>query len=281
VYIGSVYRSMWTVWQVVTLDSWISEIGRPLYKVSPESFWVLVAIVIVSTFGALSVIVAVMVENMGRSMESVHAETDKKLQVSEGKMMELMLEDFAACDTSKDGELDFEEFRGLVHSASFRYKLRLLGLRSEEAEALFSIMDADQSGSVSPEEFIGGLHKLKGDANGIDVTQLITFASRITQQAAEMTKRAHVLSRRVDACQEAMDTIGRGLTKELHQRHEAATSYDELLDEATVRKRVIKHVQDSTTDFPVVVNLPKPVGVPEFVPCKETAPLMEMPSFLN
>lgn len=45
-------------------------------------------------------------------------------------------------------------------------KLGLLGITIEEAESLFDIMDVNGSGTVTPEEFIAGLQKIKGQAKG-------------------------------------------------------------------------------------------------------------------
>merc|ERR1719502_240704 len=61
-YVGTVFKSMWTIIQVITFDNWATDIIRPMSNVSPITTWIALCTITVCSFGVLNVIIAVMVE---------------------------------------------------------------------------------------------------------------------------------------------------------------------------------------------------------------------------
>merc|ERR1712039_853898 len=133
-----------------------------------------------------------------------------------------MAKAFKSAEIDDNGEVTLDEFRKMMATESMVYKLRLLGIMPEEAESLFDIMDADKSGSVSPEEFVTGLQKLKDVAKGQDLVQLICFAQKQCLRASMFVERLRELNEKADAIQERLDDVGRGMSKELGGRELAA-----------------------------------------------------------
>merc|ERR1712151_977304 len=99
----------------------------------------------------------------------------------------------------------------MIATESMMYKLRLLGVMSEEAESLFDIMDADKSGSVTPEEFVTGLQKLKGFAKGQDLVQLICFAQKQCIRAGKFLEQLVELNEKADIVQTRLNSIGKSM----------------------------------------------------------------------
>merc|ERR1712190_638705 len=116
-----------------------------------------------------------------------------------------MEDDFKAADLDDGGELDYDEFTRLIKTQQFAFKLRLLGIQGDEADNLFELMDADNSGKVSPEEFITGLQKLKGPAKGQDLVTLICFAQKQCLRAIRFVDRLRELNDQADKIQERLD----------------------------------------------------------------------------
>ena len=60
---GSVPKGIWTMFQVVTLESWAMAIGRPVTVKKPVMVVVFVFFLFISTFGLLNIVVGVVVES--------------------------------------------------------------------------------------------------------------------------------------------------------------------------------------------------------------------------
>merc|ERR1711920_664684 len=85
-----------------------------------------------------------------------------QVEQCELKLLNSMADEFAEQDLNDDGEINLEEFGKMIKRPSMIQKLKLMGVMSHEAESLFEIMDVDHSDSVSPQEFVTGLQKLRG-----------------------------------------------------------------------------------------------------------------------
>merc|ERR1719160_2434509 len=61
---GSVLQSMYTLFQIQTLESWSEGIARPVLRRRPELVLFFIPYVILVTVGVLNVIVAILVEDV-------------------------------------------------------------------------------------------------------------------------------------------------------------------------------------------------------------------------
>merc|ERR1719436_569140 len=139
----------------------------------------------------------------------------------------------------------------LIRTESMSYKLRLLGILADEAESLFDIMDADGSGSVSPEEFITGLQKLKGVAKGQDLVQLICFAQKQCLRAVRFVERLRELNDQADIIQERLNSVGKGMTNEITDRKQASYRNEIVWQNAASREKVISKLDlNRQLEFP-------------------------------
>jgi voltage-gated sodium channel len=238
-YFGNLWRSMFTVLQIVSLDNWATDIARPMLEVSPIGTVFVVLVILLCTFGVLNIIVAVMVERIRTIAEENKAMTNRVLEHTEQDLFMSMATDFSEAQLNEDGELGFQEFEEMLKTPSMVLKLRLLGIMSDEAEALFEIMDADLNGSVSPEEFVTGLQKLKGVAKGQDLVQLICFAQKQCARATKFVERIRVLSEQADIIQERLNGMGHGITHELKFRKQTAIRNEEVAQQAAERQMMI------------------------------------------
>jgi len=175
------------------------------------------------------------------------------LEKTEKELLKSMAEDFFALDEDGNGELDFDEFTNLIHTPNFSFKCRLLGIFEDEALSLFELMDADSSGTVSPEEFIAGLQKLKGPAKGQDLVQLISFAQKQCSRASRFCERIAKLNVTADIIQKRLNSIGGGLSSELRDRKHATYRKDDVWRKAAERQTVIGKLDaDRRLKFPEV-----------------------------
>jgi len=261
-YIGSVLRAMFTSLQVATFDDWSNSIARPLFRVSPMAGPVVFLCIFVVSFGTLNILVAVMVERISviTADNRVHAAQARKR--GEAILLESIVEELHANDRDGSGDLSQKEFKKLIRIPSLVKKLGLLGIGVDEAESLFEIMDVNQSGSVTPEEFIAGLQKVKGPAKGQDMVQLICYAQRQVIRSTQFVQRIRFLNVQVDAVQERLNLAGKSLQLEGIEQSQNAMRSDAVWAEAAQRQLMLYHLDsERQNSYPVMeVDRETPVG---------------------
>lgn len=241
-YVGSVGKSMMTILQVMTLDSWAEDIARPLLEISPASLAILLLAIVCLTFGTLNVLVAVMVHCVSAISLDSKMTSQKVVEKIEATLLESIAKEFEKYDKDQSGELEYGEFRKMIRTKEMVTKLHLLGIQVSEAEGLFDLMDVDTSGTVTPGELIAGLQKLKGNAKGQDVVQLICFAQKQVLRATRFVERLEDLNYNADKIQERLNRIGRSLSSEMDERSAAEVRVDITWQKAAERQQWIRQL---------------------------------------
>lgn len=253
IFMGSVTKSMLTVVQIITLDQWTSDIARPLLNIAPASFAVMMMAIVVMTFGTMNILVAVMVERVGQIAQDSKQTSHKVLHQTETLLLQSILDDFHDADGNDNGCLELKEFRKLVRGSSVGKKLALLGVSADEAENLFELMDIDQNGTVTPGEFISGLEKVKGNAKGQDVVQLICFAQKQVLRATKYVAKVQALNEKVDDIQSRMNVIGKSLSIELVEKQSSTVRTEKTFTNAAQRQLVIMSLDKNRRhEYPIL-----------------------------
>jgi len=155
-------------------------LARPLIeKVSPwfATFWVFYQVVI--GFAIMRIIGAIFLNETIRAASSdAEAEVLDKLKEKEA-FADKLRQFFNAADTSGDGALSLEELETAVKEPGVDAWLKALQLEIYEVIALFNLLDDNEDGTVSCEEFLGGAVRLKGNARAIDSILLMHEQNRI------------------------------------------------------------------------------------------------------
>lgn len=140
-------------------------------------------VIVLCSFGLLNVIIGVIVERTLVVAQENEQNVQKIIGECEKRVMISMRQEFLefASDT-EDNELNFEQFCRAIRTKSFQNKLRIIGLPLEDAEELFFLLDVDNSQTLSVDEFINGVQKMKGVAQGADMIQLLAFVQRASRR---------------------------------------------------------------------------------------------------
>lgn len=76
---GNMGESMFTLFQIMTLESWSSGIARPMMKVMPYAYFFFIPFILIATYTTLNIFIAIVVNTMN---ELHHADTKEEEQRS-------------------------------------------------------------------------------------------------------------------------------------------------------------------------------------------------------
>lgn len=99
--------------------------------------------------------------------------------------MRVMFQHF---DANGSGTLTEKEFEFFLSKPDFQLQLRSLGIHPTEAHGLFKLLDGDQSGVVSIEEFLSGCLRLKGTAKAVDMLTLLFENAKLSRKVERIRK---------------------------------------------------------------------------------------------
>lgn len=155
-----------------------------------------------SVFAFMNVIIAVVVES---TIEA--ARSDREILVrSEIKAKEAFLsnmrEIFETVDLDSSGEISMAEMKEKMQDGEVAHYFTALGVDAKQVTQLFRLLDNDDSGTITREEFLKGCLHLRGDAKSIDVAvirQEIKLIRDILEETLECVEVDRVKSTRSGA----------------------------------------------------------------------------------
>jgi len=158
-YFGSLDRSMLSLfWSISGGLSW-SEAMIPLKHYNFVWPTILFVFYVASmVFAVLNVLTGVFVNS------ATSAATSEK----ERRILNTLQKIFKDADDDESGNLTYAEFTSLMKHKDIGVCLQSLDIRPAQANHLFELIDADQSGVVEIEEFLHGCDRLQGSLKAID-----------------------------------------------------------------------------------------------------------------
>lgn len=205
---GTLDRAMFTLTQIMTLDSW-TFIARPMMA---KAQWVViyyVALILLICMVLLNLITAVIVEN---AFQIVH-EDEETIAQEKGKQMEQEMEEFAELFrelTKGTGQLRFEEFKDAAETnPDVIQKLTVLEIEMNELEELWELLD-DGDGLVTSQEFSDGLRKVRGEVKAKELMECIRQMRKMHNRTSKQRKRCNLA---LEAGETMLDSVSRSRQK--------------------------------------------------------------------
>jgi len=175
---GDVLRSMFTLFQIMTLDSWTS-IARPMMQEQYLIGWAIFFFISVGCFVLMNLITAVIVEKAFDIANQDEKDLAKEKEKQREADMEELTELFMDLDQDQSGSLTRDEFEQATKHPMIRRKFMMLDFGADDLDELWNILD-DGDGNLSVDEFSIGLRKMKGEAKSKDIL-LCVKAMRMTE----------------------------------------------------------------------------------------------------
>jgi hypothetical protein len=172
VYFGTVPRSMLTLFQILTLDSWCDHIARHIIHKQPYMAVFFVFFLFVTTFGLMNIIVGVIVENTLGAANQTDVKFDKEQERFRKKILQDLHVLFQLSDTDGSGRITRREFQAACRNPKVLEKLDALGLALSETDTLFHLLDPTKRDSIDLSDFITTVKQLIGGAKQKDIVQV-------------------------------------------------------------------------------------------------------------
>lgn len=182
---GSVPRSMMTLWMVISNGiDWITPM-EPLRDIEWWYEYVFLVYVFFMFMGVLNVVIGAFVaataEISWKDRDVLVQQEMRKLDNYKGKLKTF----FKEADSDGSGTLSWTEFKLHLRNPKVKAYFQALDLDVAQARVLFDMLDNDESGEVSFDEFLEGCIRLKGHARSIDVNMLMLQNEWVIAKLAE------------------------------------------------------------------------------------------------
>lgn len=178
---GSLYECMVSLYSSVTGGNDWMHYGEKLRKLDPSRelyFWIFMFYVGFCVVGLLNVVTGIFVDSAVTTrtedevVDSFNDENQRRI-----KEVERI---FHEADVDGVGSLTYNQFKEHLESPWVRAYFSGLEIDPEEAAIIFTLMDTDNNGRLSVNEFIDGTMKLKGGARSVDLLLLMYDNARFS-----------------------------------------------------------------------------------------------------
>lgn len=263
-YFGSISRSFFTLFQVMTLSQW-SDVARPLINVYPVLGIFFCAFLFATTYGLLVTVIAnLVVDSMVHSRENKKAveESQRETRRKAGKYAMHML---ALADRDGDGQLDIGELTYALEELGLEEVLIDLGVPVTNAENLIRMFDRNGDKNVSYAELVEGAVIMDEEINHRDYVKLALWLQNLMNRVQNLEER---LDRLVGTM--------RLIRIKLQAAFEALSRTMQTADETIMRQRALKTIRDQKLPEPMKLKDPS-----AFVPRSMESIRSETDEFLS
>jgi len=166
---GNLLRSMFTMLQLITLDTWVDLVATPVMDKQPFLSLFFIGFIGIGVFVFWNLVTAIVVESAFEIVQQDSAAQAKAVDLEKKKELTVLAELFLEIDKDGSGEITEEEFMEAMMNAKVQQVLVLLDMKPEDMTDMWKILDEGE-GSLTIREFTNGLRRMKGEATAKDVT---------------------------------------------------------------------------------------------------------------
>jgi len=227
-YFGSMPKAMYTLFQIITLESWSQEFARPIVKQQPIFFVFFMFFLFLTTFGILNIIVGVIVENTLNAAKQNMELQERRLQRQlrqELESIRILFED-ADCDGS--GTLEEHEFVQILADEAVKNTLTRMEVPVDDPTTLFEILDPQGNGSISFPIFAQGVLRVKGPPTQLDMKTMQVGVAGISRRVAKVE---HAIQDHRKLIQQSVQMLGQVLEALGRKGHVPKKGHQDLNEE--------------------------------------------------
>eukprot|EP00929_Paragymnodinium_shiwhaense_P060152 TRINITY_DN30072_c0_g1_i1.p1 TRINITY_DN30072_c0_g1~~TRINITY_DN30072_c0_g1_i1.p1 ORF type:complete len:515 (-),score=138.67 TRINITY_DN30072_c0_g1_i1:142-1686(-) len=204
-YFGTVWRSMFTLFQVLTLDSWCDDIVRHVVHRQPIMACFFIVFLLVTAFGLMNVVIGIIVENTLAAAAVADSRVEQQQAYKRKKAVEKLEHILAKSDVNRTGEISREELAAAGQSPIVQEQFQEIGLKFEEAQEIFSLLDYEKIGRIELKRFAASCRELVGGARRRDIVQVEITVGTLAQRLDGLDQKFSVMEQEVKGLHDMAD----------------------------------------------------------------------------
>jgi len=179
-YYGSLWRSLLSLYEAMTggID-WDNLVAPLVAEISPLAALGFALYIAFAVLAMMNVITGLFVDS---ALRNTKMEEDVDL-VNQSRLL------FKSIDFAATGQITWDQFQEQLDNPNMEQYFKAVDLDMSEARGLFKLLDLDESGSISVDEFVMGCLRLRGNAKAIDLATLMFENRKIHQRIRMMVER--------------------------------------------------------------------------------------------
>jgi len=181
-YFGTIFRSMFTLFQVLTLDGWCDDIVRHIVHRQPIMAIFFILFVMVTAFGIINVVVGIIVDNTLVAAQVADTRVEQLQAYNRKKAIERLMDTLLKSDVKRSGEISKSELKAAVQSRVVQKLFDTIGIKWSEALEIYELLDHEKSGSVELKRFGASLRELVGGARRRDIVHMEITVGTLSQR---------------------------------------------------------------------------------------------------
>jgi len=189
VYFGTVPRSMFTLFQILTLDSWADYIVRHIVHRQPWMAAFFIFFLFMTTFGLMNIIVGVIVENTLGAASTTENKVEREMERARRKVLKDLHILFQLSDAEGTGHITRREFQAACRNPKVLEKLDAIDLQLSETDTIFNLLDPTKRGYIDLSDFITCIKQLIGGAKQKDIVQVGLAVQTLTRRLESLDSK--------------------------------------------------------------------------------------------
>jgi len=198
-YFGTVFKSMFTLFQVMTLDGWCDDVVRHIMFFQPVLAAFFMLFLVLTAFGLMNVVIGCIVENTLAAATVADEAIEKELSEKRRKALDQLQVMLELSDSNRSGDISMQELQAASQSRVVQAQLAALDVRMSEVEQLFELLDYEKRGKVDLKKFIISCRELVGGAKRRDIAQVEITVGTLTQRLDSLDRKFHHIESEVAA----------------------------------------------------------------------------------
>eukprot|EP00427_Karlodinium_veneficum_P015205 CAMPEP_0169143022 /NCGR_PEP_ID=MMETSP1015-20121227/45332_1 /TAXON_ID=342587 /ORGANISM="Karlodinium micrum, Strain CCMP2283" /LENGTH=276 /DNA_ID=CAMNT_0009209869 /DNA_START=436 /DNA_END=1267 /DNA_ORIENTATION=- len=243
---GDVWTSVFTLFQVTTTDNWEKKHGQSSISTPAGSF------IVFTAWSILSVLTAVAANSMLEAKEEEKQVEHYQIERNRQKFILFLKRSFQEADVDQNNLLDKEEFKALLEKPFVRKEMKSLGIHEsyEEMIAKWSILDYNERGELTIDEFVEGMTHLQ---EGLGTKHIVNVQYTLDQVRAKAEDRLRHLKYDLQAVVSRNEEILKRVKEQGESQHQQQLSFWlwqqwALRNSEALRNFEISNTQDKTLE---------------------------------